>query len=159
MYKNGNNVEKFSIIGNNCFGLKSKKESLVQTLKAFNFPSCITIQETKLRKMGSVKINDYQVFEKIRPGLGGGLLSAVKENLNPVLISPVNEDVEILVVQCQVNEMKMRIINGYGPQEDEGLDNRLKFWSSLEQEIVSAKEANCCVLIQLVRVLFLKTQM
>ena len=52
-------MEKFSILGNNCFGLKAKKDSFFQTIKAFNFPSCITIQETKLRKMGSIKIKDY----------------------------------------------------------------------------------------------------
>ena len=58
-----------------------------------------------MRKMGLIKLNDYQIFEKIRPGLGGGLLTAIKENLNPVLISPISESAEILVVQCQVNEM------------------------------------------------------
>ena len=103
------------MLGNNCFGLKAKKESFYQTIKAFNFPSCITLQETKLRKMGSVKLNDYQVFEKLRPGLGGGLLTAIRQSLSPVLISPVKEDVELIVVQCQVNDMKVRVINGYGP--------------------------------------------
>ena len=124
-------------MGNNCAGLKAKKKSLVQTIKAFKFPSCITIQETKLRKMGSIKLAEYQIFEKIRPSLGGGLLSAIKTNLNPVLISPVNENVEILVVQCQVNDLQIRIINGYGPQDDEPLASRLEFWSTLEQEIIA----------------------
>ena len=136
-------------MGNNCFGLKAKKKSLVQTIKAFKFPSCITIQETKLRKMGSIKLAEYQIFEKIRPGLGGGLLSAIKSNLNPVLISPVNENVEILVVQCMVNDLQIRVINGYGPQDDEPLASRLEFWNTLEQEIIAAKHSNCLVLVQL----------
>ena len=89
------------------------------------------------------------MFEKLRPGLGGGLLTAIKDNLNPVLISPINEEEEILVIQCQLNEMKVRIINGYGPQDDDTAINRLNFWMSLEQEIVSAKESNCAVLLQL----------
>ena len=99
--------------------------------------------------MGTMKINNYQVFEKIRPGLGGGLLTAIKVNLNPVLISPCNEDAEILVVQCQVNDQKIRIINGYGPQDDDELARRLDFWMSLEREIISAKDNNCLVLVQL----------
>ena len=102
--------------------MKAKKDSFFQTIKAFNFPSCITIQETKLRKMGSIKIKDYQVFEKLRPGLGGGLLTAIRESLNPVLIAPCDENAEILVIQCQINQMKLRVINGYGPQDDDQSD-------------------------------------
>ena len=108
-HRSKNKYEKFYSLGNNCFGLKTKKESLHQTIQAFKFPSCLTLQETKLRKMGSIKIDEYQVFEKIRPGLGGGLLTAIKENLNPVLISPFNEEDEIIIVQCQINEMKIRM--------------------------------------------------
>ena len=99
--------------------------------------------------MGSIKLNDYQVFEKVRPSLGGGLLTAVRLSLSPVLISPIKEEAEIMVVQCQVNKMKIRVINGYGPQDDEQLSTRLEFWSALEQEIISAKDSNCCVIIQL----------
>ena len=99
--------------------------------------------------MGSVKVPDYQVFEKIRPGFGGGLLTAIRESLNPVLISPSNEAAEILVVQCQVNDNQIRVINGYGPQDDDPLATRLNFWTSLEQDIISAKDANCLVLVQL----------
>ena len=136
-------------MGNNCFGLKAKKKSLLQAIKAFNFPSFITLQETKMRKMGSMKINEYQIFEKVRPSFGGGLLTAIKQSLKPVLISPCNDEADILVVQCQVNELKIRVINGYGPQEGEQLANRLNFWNSLEQEIIAAKVENCAILLQL----------
>ena len=63
--------------------------------------------------MGSIKINEYHAFEQIRPGMGGGLLTAIREIRYPVLISPCNKDVDILVVQCQVNEIKICVINGY----------------------------------------------
>ena len=139
----------FSIMGSNSAGLKSKIDSLLQNIKVFGYPSCITVQETKLRKSGTVKLDNYQVFEKIRTGMGGGLLTAVNQNLNPVLIEAVSEESEILVVQCQIGVHKVRIINGYGPQEDEPAANRLAFWQSLEQEIVSAKNSNCMVLVQM----------
>ena len=94
-------------------------------------------------------MKDYQIFEKIRPGLGGGLLTAVKLSLSPVLISPCNDEADILVVQCLANNTKIRVINGYGPQESEQLAKKLKFWSALEQEIISAKDEQCAILIQL----------
>ena len=102
-----------------------------------------------MRKMGSIKVDDYQIFEKIRPGLGGGLLTAVKLSLSPVLISPCNDEADILVVQCQADNTKIRVINGYGPQESEQLANKLTFWSSLEQEIICAKNEQCAILVQL----------
>ena len=56
---------------------------------------------------------------------------------------------EILVVQCQISDRKIRIINGYGPQEDESTIKRLSFWQSLEQEIVAGKNENCMILVQM----------
>ena len=143
------NELKFSILGSNSAGLKAKTESLVQNIKVFNNPSCITLQETKMRHCGTLKLSGYQVFEKVRSGLGGGLFTAIDQNLNPVLIGAINEESEILVVQCQVGENKVRIINGYGPQEDDPTAARLTFWQSMEQEVVAAKNENCMVLIQM----------
>ena len=40
---------KFSILGTNAAGLKAKKDSLKENVKLFNYPSVITIQETKFR--------------------------------------------------------------------------------------------------------------
>ena len=79
----------------------------------------ITDQEIKLRKSGTIKIENYQIFEKIRSGFGGGLLTAVDLNLEPVLIESANEESEILTVQCKIDLSNIRIINGYGPQEDD----------------------------------------
>ena len=54
-----------------------------------------------------------------------------------------------LIVQCYVNELKMRVINEYGLQDDDLALDRINFWMALEQEIVAAKELNCAVLLQL----------
>ena len=80
--------------------------------------------------------------------LGGGLLSAVHLDLNPALITS-SEDIDLLVVQLEIENAKIRLINGYGPQED---DDEIKinlFWQSIETEIMCAKEENCLVIIQL----------
>ena len=77
---------ELSILGTNANGIQAKRESLMSTINTFQ-PSVITLQETKLRKLGTFRIPGYQVFEKVRSGFGGGLLTAVDEKLLPVLIS------------------------------------------------------------------------
>ena len=69
----------FSIFGSNANGLKGKAESLKSAINFYNFPSCITIQESKLRSE-KFEIPGYQVFLKNRSGMGGGLLTAIDEN-------------------------------------------------------------------------------
>ena len=118
-------------------------------MKIFDFPSCITLQETKFTQKG-VKLSGYGVFEKVRKTQnGGGLLTAVNLNLDPVEIESGNEEVEILIVQCQIEKMKLRVINAYGPQEDDPFEKRALFWQTLESDIVQAKRDNCMVVIEL----------
>ena len=85
-------------MGTNANGLKAKKASLENTINFFSAPSVITIQETKLRQNGIIKLDGYQIFEMHREGLGGGLLTAVKHELDPVLIYQSEETSEIMIV-------------------------------------------------------------
>ena len=62
-------------MGSNSNGIQAKKESLKENINHFK-PSVITLQETKLRKQGTIKLPGYQIFEKVRSGHGGGLLTA-----------------------------------------------------------------------------------
>ena len=94
---------KFSLLGNNSAGLKAKKDSLEAIIGIFNQPSCITLQETKLAKNTHFQLANYQIFQKNRNGSGGGLLTAVDPNLNPVQVATKNEEAEILTVQIQLN--------------------------------------------------------
>ena len=98
----GKKSTKLTLFGNNANGVKAKKESLLNTLANYGNPSCVLIQETKLRFPGTFKIPGYQIFEKVRAGLGGGLLTAIDENLSPVLISTGADEAEILVIQILV---------------------------------------------------------
>ena len=59
----GKQSHEFSLLGTNSAGLNSKKESLFSLVNRFT-PSVITIQETKLSKIGSFQIPGYQIFEK-----------------------------------------------------------------------------------------------
>ena len=55
---------KFSIVGCNANGIKAKLTSLKNTLRFYNNPSVVTIQETKIRGKGSIKIPGYKIFTK-----------------------------------------------------------------------------------------------
>ena len=147
----------FSIFGANSNGLWGKLDSLRDNINFFKNPTCINIQETKLRFQGKVKLDGYQVFETVRTGMGGGLLTAVSLDISPVLISAGNEHIEMIVVQGKVGNQDIRIFNCYGPQEvtqsqrptAEQKQVVNNFWIELEKEVISAKEAGALVVIQM----------
>ena len=102
-----------------------------------------------MRKSGNIKLPGYQIFQlNLTSGLGGGLLSALDESLNPVLVSAGDDEVELLVVQIKVGHLNARVFNAYGSQEEE-MPACLKFWHSLEKEIIKAKQENCGIKIQM----------
>ena len=95
------NQINLSLIGTNSAGLTSKKESFFSILNKYK-PSILTIQETKHKKAGMLKIPGYQTFEKVRTHKGGGgLLTAVVEDLNPVVISNCKDDIEIMKLKLE----------------------------------------------------------
>ena len=59
------------------------------------------LQETKLYLKNQIKLKGYQIYESVRnkKGSGGGLLTAVHEGLDAVLISEGNEAADILIVK------------------------------------------------------------
>ena len=50
-------------------------------------PSVVMLQETKLYRKGTYKMENFCIFEKIRDiNEGGGLMTIIHENSEPVLI-------------------------------------------------------------------------
>ena len=128
-------------MGNNVDGVKNKIDSLMNNISCFK-PSIITLQETKLTTKGRIKIKGYEVFEYIRTEKGGGgLMTAIDVNLNPEIVTEGTES-EVLTVQIRAGNVDIRIINAYGPQEDEGMSEIVQFWLDLEGEIIAAKDEN-----------------
>ena len=102
------------ILGTNAAGILNKKDSFYRNISIFN-PGVFFIQESKVPRKGKIKISDYVIFERVRKvGGGGGLLTAVHKNLNPVSISDDTEE-EVLVVQAKILNKNVRFINAYGP--------------------------------------------
>ena len=149
--KNKNNKEnlELSIVGTNSAGLTSKKESLYSLINIIK-PSIITIQETKHTKIGNIKIPGYQNFERLRKGKsGGGLLTSIIDDLDPVLIDTADDDIEMMTVEVNIGTEKIRIVNGYGPQEHDDTNTILRFWQELEAVVIKAKDENRNIIIQM----------
>ena len=91
-------------------------------------PGVVLLQESKLYEKGTLKFDDYCVFEKVRKqNEGGGLLTLVHNNLEPIMVPRENESKvseNILVVEAMLEKNKVRFINADGPQENSLIDER-----------------------------------
>ena len=135
------------MFSNNCNGAKLKVESLKSELKRTDC-SIFTLQETHFSQKGRIKINNFKIFEAIHKK-EHGIMMGVHVDLKPILISEHSELFEMLVIQVSVDNIDIRIINGYGPQENLEISKRMPFFSKLEEEILSAKLGNKSIVIQM----------
>ena len=135
----GKKTEKLlTIFSTNAAGLKNKVQSFKNELKHLNC-GIFTIQETHFRKKGTLKIEGFDIFESIRNKQKGGTMIGVHKALNPVLIEQYEGDFELLVVEIEIAKEQIRIISGYGPQENWTEADRLPFFSALEVEVNKAE--------------------
>ena len=135
------------ILGTNAAGILNKTDSFKRNISNFN-PGVFFIQESKVPRKGKIKLSDYVIFERVRKVCGGGgLLTAVHKNLNPVSVGDDSEE-EVLVVEAQLLDKKVRFINAYGPQEDE-VENSKSFFAKLDEVVKSAKIAGTLICIEL----------
>ena len=105
-------------------------------------PSIFFVEETKMKRQGQIKSKNsekYVIYELIRKGrAGGGLAIGVVKELNPTWISEGDNMTEILTVQVNAQDFAIRCVAGYGPQENDLIDKKLKFWSKLGTEVEDA---------------------
>ena len=139
-----------TIFGANANGILGKKDSLISNIHQLQ-PAVIFIQESKVSRKGQLKIQNYDIFEVIRPNCptGGSILTGIHKNLSPVYISGGEDSIELLVVQAKVGSANIRFINGYGPQENCKVEERISFYARLEQEVVNAKLFDNMVCIEM----------
>ena len=124
------------LIGANAAGLNNKLDSFQRLISLFT-PGVIFIQESKAKRKGLIKADNYVIFEQLRKSSGGGgLLTAVHHNLSPVSINDEKDD--ILVVQAKVGTKSVRLINAYGPQENSSEDITNEFFNNLDTEVKKA---------------------
>ena len=135
-----------NIFSTNAAGLVNKTNCLKNHIKNLDV-AIFMIQETHFTRKGKFKLDDYETFESIRSKKHGGSLIGVHKALEPVLIEEYNDDFELLVVEIQIANKEIRLITGYGPQENLCEMERMSFFLALEQEIIRAEMAGKSVII------------
>ena len=123
-----------------------KIKSLKSAVKQTN-ANLVTIQETHSKRKGRIQIEDHIVFEAIRKAKGGGTLISGHKDLNPKLIEQYEDDFELLVIEIELKQKQVRVISGYGPQENWPENKRMPFFIALETEI--AKLAGRSVIVEM----------
>ena len=150
--KKKNKKFNLKILGTNADGITAKKASLTNLLKNEK-PTVFMIQETKLKTVGKLKINGFQIFETVRtnPNGGGGLALGISNEVDcePILITNGDDETEMIVVEANINGMPIRFFNGYGPQENTSESKAQEFYDKLDEEIVNAQHSNCEIIIEM----------
>ena len=102
-------------------------------------PSLFFLQETKFQKDGKLKhLKGYQIYELIRKTKQcGGLAIGALEEIEPAFISEGDDTTEVLVIEVNLG-VKVRCVNGYGPQENDLMSKKTKFWERLGLEVEEA---------------------
>ena len=137
---------QLKIISANANSLKNKIMSLKFTIEQLK-PHLVVIQETKLKKKSSVKLQGYRCFDTVRGDSGGGLLVACLAALDPVMVYEGDSECEVLVVKLSVKKKQIRIIAGYGPQECAPVIVRETYRNTVEEQVVRATLAGASVII------------
>ena len=136
------------MFSNNVAGLNSKIEMLKNEISNSNI--CVfTLQETHFGKKGKLKIEGFEVFEAIRKKKDGGTLVGALKELKPMLVKEYTDDFELIVIEIALDKKEIRIITGYGPQENLNEDERLAFFLALEEEVVKAEVLGKSLIIQM----------
>ena len=143
---------KCKIYGINAAGIKSKLKSFEKVLNELN-PTIWMIQETKLRANETIKceaLSNYQVYHQNRQvSQGGGVALGVNKDLKSTLISEGGDDAEALSVKVFFNELSVRVVAAYGPQESALKEKKEKFWAVIEKEVIDAELEGDGLVIQM----------
>ena len=102
-----------------------------------------------LRK-GKFQLDGFEIFESIRKiKKDGGTLVGVHKALKPMLIQEYNDEFELIVVEIAVSGKEIRIITGYGPQENWTEDEKMPFFTALEEEINKAEKLGKSIFLEM----------
>ena len=116
-------------------------------------PSIVIIQETKSKVPIKTKLPQYEIFERVRKGQkshgGGGVLTAAKKELKPVLINEGEGEVETLSINIHLERRNIRVCNGYGPQEYDKKEKKNKFWEYLQKDLNEATDLGDSWMLQM----------
>ena len=141
-----------NIFAANAAGIKSKYKSFEKVLLSLK-PQIFMLQETKLRANEVIKCEtskDFQIFHLNRQNKqGGGLAVGIEKRIESTLIREGDDNTEVLSIQIIVEKTPVRIIVGYGPQENDDVDRKKLFWNFVENEVKEAEAAGDGIIFQM----------
>ena len=140
------------IFGINAAGIKSKTDSFNEILSRVK-PEIWMMEETKLKDNEHIKceaLKDFQVYYKSRQeSQGGGLAIGVNKNLESTFINEGDEETEVMSIVVDVGKVRIRVLVGYGVQENAPKEKKEKFWAFIENEVIEAESEGQGILIQM----------
>ena len=111
------------------------------------------VEETKLKSHETIKceaIDDFQVYYLSRQkSQGGGVALGVNKMFESTLLNEGDDETEVISVLVVVGKIPIRMIVGYGPQENALKDKKEKFWDFIENEVLEAEAEHQGVIIQI----------
>ena len=100
-------------------------------------------------------MRNFVVFEKIREysndgdnNGGGGVAIAAKNELNPILVSEGDKNVEAITIYIHTKNIVISCTSAYGPQNNAKTDRKSKFWSYLDNVTESANKKGICFILE-----------
>ena len=119
--------------------------------------SAILLQETKLCRSGRIRTPSSYTYiwyelhrtEKAEKGKSlGGLALGVVKSLNPSWVSEGDDSAEALTVEIWVEGFPIRLVCGYGPQEHNTMERKIKFWDYIKKEVDNAHTNGAAFILQ-----------
>ena len=97
-----NKAKSLRFLGVNAAGLRSRLLTFKKVLSELK-PSVFFVEETKLKDVGKIKLNDYIIFEKVRKNRdgGGGLALGCLKELQPIWVKEGGDQVETLSIKYE----------------------------------------------------------
>ena len=101
------------------------------------------MQETKLSPNEQIvcgALANYQIYYLSRQfSQGGGIALGIDKQFDSVFVRGGNDELEVISVVFYVNSFAVRVIAGYGPQENDKKEKKDAFWSFLDTEVEEAE--------------------
>ena len=105
--------------------------------------------------MSGISSRNYSWYELHRTnnsekGIGGGGIAiAVLNDLDPSWISEGDDEVEALTVEIWIEGFPVRLVCGYGPQENDNKNRKESFWKYLNQEAQNSQSDGTGFILQM----------
>ena len=76
------------------------------------------------------------------------MIGALHE-LNPILTRQGDDEAECLSIEVTVENRKLLVVTGYGPQLGDSQDRKTSFWKYMDEEVKSAEDSETGIIIQM----------